>query len=74
MLISITVIALKINFEKHYLPEVGMCHYKEAIFVGEDVYKHLQFFLYLCSSVKMLIFFPDCFLFFFFFWKMLFFF
>ena len=38
MLISITVIALKIHFEKHYHPEVGMCHYKEAIFVGEDVY------------------------------------
>ena len=48
MLISITVIALKIHFEKHYHPEVGMCHYKEAIFVGEDVYKHLQFFSFIC--------------------------
>ena len=47
MLISITVIALKIQFEKHYHPEVCMCHYMEAIFVGEDVYKHLQFFFFI---------------------------
>ena len=58
----VTAIALIFHFEKHYHPKVDMCHYKKAIFVGEDIlniFKTFSFFLYFllwrCSRLCLII-------------------
>lgn len=58
----VTAIALIFHFEKYYHPKVDMCHYKKAIFVGEDILNILKtfsfffyFLLWRCSRLCLII-------------------